>query len=792
MQAIIDLFQQNHIKYIVSVDDCYQEEVTEEMKVELASDIALEFELYEKVLKEFCEQSVLQGIQRLHSDEMKEARFKTLILELENSQIRKLLEVYGDQSNVEREHLTAFLNKLVKIGAVDSYETFGDIETAEKFLKEEIQNKWGPSEQEKVLWLIDREFGVDHRRNEGFKLLEHFCSKDNNWNIGILATRKTDDITGHSQFDEFLEKNSVSLRENKNSVWFISKELIDEKQDRKFAKSILHGLRRNQTYKITNYLVQELRGGIEVAAKEFTNIKQPTINNIILNFSTKEGTSIIETLLRILLAITKYDLNKKIGESYEDISKMIYEYEKLSNDIKGEKIENLSEVYELRRKEKYNDHVNGHYHPIGFGDIFKINNEAYVLVSQPCDITIRGDNGQRNLQKATLLKLTEEKPTHEAYAILNYYERTKEYYVLFRDVLMLDFNILDLCSLNDDGKSKVSIEYMENGFKGLHKFSTGQRKRLEEVRSNINEIYTQKKNVEKSMYELELAITSENISKKDQILSIIADYKKTEKEFWKESNSTNNFIIEEGHLVYDVRRVSRLDELTTTSIMMEYSIYNSRLGLPGDFAAEFRHTLYKLQVKNPHYYFGDNGDEKLIINSEYIILESENKEENIKNKVCNEFVGEKNSRAEEFKKDFIMVEKKEQEIVLLPDIFMVEGREYIDFKKEVIKIPFEKDFKAFCPGFYQLIKELEEQSALIARSKLWRFYKNGKQINPEITFKFREFIEGKVSIELSSHEVVQIRYNIDEPSKSNYNFSIEMREDKEAIDEVKKILFAHK
>ncbi|WP_031463733.1 hypothetical protein [Paenibacillus polymyxa] len=69
---------------------------------------------------------------------------------------------------IQRFILYSFLEHLLVSGYIKDHRTIPTVKEAKEFLLTDIINKWRPAEDNKVLWLIDRDFGKEGSENEEF------------------------------------------------------------------------------------------------------------------------------------------------------------------------------------------------------------------------------------------------------------------------------------------------------------------------------------------------------------------------------------------------------------------------------------------------------------------------------------------------------------------------------------------------------------------------------------------------------------------------------------------------
>ena len=788
MESIKRLFAFNNIKYIVSVDDCY-EDFNFVDDFSLLENIVNEPSAYINIMKSIKLENEYESLMNLPK-ELFRLKFEHEFYKFSDED-KKVLSQVGTSNNTiltdEKELLLSFFNKLKEQEIIIDYKTFENIQIAKTFLNEEIQGIWNPSEEKKILWFVDRE--IKDRKDAGFDLLSELCSNKFEFNVGILATQNTSDISNEDDFDKILDNTLNVPKENKNLVWVINKNLIDTNYVDELVEKISHGLRRNYTYKITNFLTASFQDGIKISSENFKNIKQSTINKMILKFSTAEGTSMIDTLTRVLMAITKNEMNKKIYESFDNISKMLDNYEKLCEDLVEKSTDNLEEVYRFRNNEKYNMLVNEHYYPIGFGDIFIIDQESYILISQPCDIQIRGDKGKRNLQYATLLKMTIREPSHKEYGILDYYEKIERYFVSFKDPISIEFSILDLCSLNSNGEAKVSVVQLGEPMYKPYRYTTGQRKRLEQVLKQVNTIYSERKIINEKFKEIRDYILKVETDDKSEIHLLLEDYNKINNKHRESMVSLDSYLVDENNLNYPVCRKGRLEENYTTKLMLDYGAHISRIGLPGDYGSDFKHTQFTILMNSSDVFFDSSISMNILEEQINILLDDITVDGNkIKQQVFRElYEGKYNGKIEERIRDnmdsFINVDINSRKIYLAWEYLIEEGNNFLDVTKKIVYI--EREMLILqAPKFLEFLTKIEGKTDLIKHYKLYTFYDQQGNLNNKFSFKSSNFKNNLFSIEVEGEVVLTIEFIISFIKDTFFNIELSLKENDTSIDKL--------
>lgn len=252
--------------------------------------------------------------------------------------------------------------------------------------------------------------------------------------------------------------------------------------------------------------------------------------------------------------------------------------------------------------------------------------------------------------------------------------------------------------------------------------------------------------------------------------------------------------IHEEYIVYNAQRLCRLDELYTINLATKYYNVNSRLGLPGDFAKEYKYKTYKVKFENPEKVIDATKNlyldecEQVIdiaiakdINSEIYnnVLRNLkiNKLEEALAKCSNK--QEENNAISQFINNYIEVKEDEKSLIIKVDTLDIlenKTKSEIDFKSNLIKIPIEI-IKNEAKNFYSEIKQYAGNKEFLFRNpSLRKFYdKDTKNINEYITVKQSE-IKGK-QIDIAFNKVkVKIILSLLKKEKVQFELNIECKE----------------
>jgi hypothetical protein len=172
------------------------------------------------------------------------------------------------------------------------------------------------------------------------------------------------------------------------------------------------------------------------------------------------------------LLLQKYFEQKEIDNySYVAALSSFFKNEFLEDHPKMAEID--EEIRDLNSYELYDNNINFKHLPISPGDIFEIKDEYYILIGQLCDTLIRGKKLKRNYITGELLKIKIiDEVLEEKYVIdmnnkvkkikisnfnFNGVLKTLEIEISTNNANLIEFEVLDLCCLNQDGSCIIDI-----------------------------------------------------------------------------------------------------------------------------------------------------------------------------------------------------------------------------------------------------------------------------------------------------------------------------------------------
>lgn len=482
---------------------------------------------------------------------------------------KKDIDAYAE----ERDIILAFLEGLKSEGQIIEYRTFSSTTEANLFDIKEAGMTEGA-----ILWLLDRNFSrVGESEEAGLKFAENILKRENASQNYIYILSAVEPATGltedgiEEEFDKVLAANC--LPDTHSFIYFISKRRLQTKDNTKIAKSLSQGFKRKACFELFQLFNSCLCDGVSTASSKVQRIRQKTLNYLFANKASVRGESYIEVAARLVQIFHQDEYNKAIAGQHSLIAEKAHYYEKLCAAITetvGNEQALTSTLKEYRDIELYNKHINAQHCEIATGDIFKIGSSYFLLVSQACDTCLRSD-GHRKLEFASLLEIQDNKQTKFSYPLSCFLDMQKPV-VMYHALKIIPFDILDLCVFNGSGQASVVLNDIASFDSDLEAYTNNYRIRFGEVLETVKAVQSNRAKLE-SFLSGGADITAEDAKAAYEYLEGV-------------DSNMKKFDSIEIAISFPVRRIARLNELTTIDIVKEYGIALSRIGHPFDFSGE--------------------------------------------------------------------------------------------------------------------------------------------------------------------------------------------------------------
>ena len=267
---------------------------------------------------------------------------------------------------------------------------------------------------------------------------------------------------------------------DKEKFYTISKKRF---QNDSYLPGLAEGIRNTLLINEVEVLKKEaaniLGNSFKNAINEIIQLAPESFNHIIQKSSRKEGVWEMDTLIRVSDIITSYNaLSTLVSNArrtkINQCLKKIRQIESIKTG--GETPFDKTQVLDLRHKELYiKDNIqNSLHYPLSNGDIFNIQGKEYILLVQPCNISLRKDGKRdRNYNIGLLVELeTIEKETFQ-----NYKKGQLATVEVIEDVTLpsnllkvarfstfqsVSLSPLDLTVFNKEGIAKINLSELDN------------------------------------------------------------------------------------------------------------------------------------------------------------------------------------------------------------------------------------------------------------------------------------------------------------------------------------------
>jgi hypothetical protein len=566
----------HNIKYIISVDDCFFVHKREEMEAAVYSEMCTSLEPFKPILSsgnQAEEADAINEMMELGADAS--ALIQSLVARLEIENLWKCYEVCEENGTTyaeERDGITTFLEGLKSGGQIIEYRLFSSTSEANLFDARAAGMTDGA-----ILWLLDRNFlRVGESADAGLALAENLVQRTDGIDRYIYVLSAVDADSQQSEDDIEIEFDKVLAEkcsvETHSFIYYINKQRILRNKSDRIAKSLAQGFKRKACYELFQLFSDCLSDGLTDAITKIQSVRQKTLNSLFANKVQENGESYTDFAGRFV-QIFHYDgYNKAIAQKYDKIASKAKYYESLCSvvsDNPGNGRELTDVLKEYREIELYNRHINAQHCEVATGDIFKIDGSVYLLVSQSCDTYLR-KNGDRKLKEATLLEISDDGIKREYSYPLSCFSTMKKPTVVYHSLKILPFDILDLCTFNASGQAMIYIKDITEFEKELELYTINYRLRFCKVLERLTEIQTNSIILQK-FWDDPCSVSVEDAYKAHTVLEGIDPN-------LKKYDSIDTIVS------FPVKRMCRLNELTTIDIIKEYGTMLSRIGQPFDFA----------------------------------------------------------------------------------------------------------------------------------------------------------------------------------------------------------------
>lgn len=420
--------------------------------------------------------------------------------------------------------------------------------------KEIIENV---DEDNQALVLMDQELETNKRTGDSLLLT---LEGNRCFSCGIFS----------STFDKDEEIEEWKNRDYKKNVYPLSKYRFIGEEDSIIIEGLRNVLWLKQISDIKDKTTKLLEKSIEYTNKELKKMDPASFDHAVIKSSNEEGCWEFLTLKRIIMIFfnkgVHYEMLNKYFDDFQKDTKML---RSISNIVET-KINNNELLKNLRKSEQLieGEYINKIFSPIENGDIFELEDNKYILLYQPCNISIRKDGKRsRGLNQAYLLPIEKTDLKHK---LKNEIEAElvttsgQKYIVCFNMSQVVCLSVMDLVSFNSDGIAKINIEEENGPEEGKDIMQPNMIKRYKDLRNKVYLRYIE------MISAIEKHIEGKSKNYLEKMLELHFKWK---------PEIVDNKIVD-----FKIKRISRYNEYHSQILLQKFMSYLSRPGFPNDIS----------------------------------------------------------------------------------------------------------------------------------------------------------------------------------------------------------------
>lgn len=301
-------------------------------------------------------------------------------------------------------------------------------------------------------------------------------------------------------------------------------------------------------------------------------IDPATFDRLIISSSIVEGCWEFDLLSRIMQLYLNRGIKKEMQKMFADFQEKTNSIRNFHDQTQTEFVNDIL-LSSFASEEFYDDinYINSIYCTIANGDIFLIKGKYFILLAQPCNLSIRGD-GRRSydLDQAFLVPLYgNEKHLGTFCEELQYPFNKNLCHVSFVDRQRVSLSMLDLVSYNRNGEATIDIHTNSEVLPGHEIMQDNLLKRYDRIKDKISSIH--------QTYELAL-----NGRKDDNTINRLSRY------FCKPFEMGGEHVavkpkVDASKISFDVKRVGRYNSYGAHVLLQQFMNYMSRPEFPAKF-----------------------------------------------------------------------------------------------------------------------------------------------------------------------------------------------------------------
>lgn len=361
-----------------------------------------------------------------------------------------------------------------------------------------------------------------------------------------------------------------------NNVYPISKKRFDAEDAynliEKGLKHIIWLKQLEDIKQMANQLASSAYKTLEDGLKE---IDPATFDRLIISSSIDEGCWEFDLLSRIIQVYLNRGIKTEMKKQFYVFQRNTNSLRDFHDDTQNENV-NKDILVALERDEAYDDieYINSVFSAVSNGDIFQIGNRYYILLGQPCNLSIRDEGleeekGKRNykLDQAFVLPLI--KDENKAYCEKLLYPFNDEFVrVSFPNRQRISLTMLDLVAYNATGEAIIDLNIDGTNLPGHEIMQDNLLRRYDFIREKLIAI----------KQSFDLATKDKNKEEKLQLAKYFCRPFEMGDEIVAKKPKHEN-----SKLKFNVKRVGRYNSYGAHVLLQQFMSYMSRPEFPAKF-----------------------------------------------------------------------------------------------------------------------------------------------------------------------------------------------------------------
>lgn len=446
VDAIKQIMEEIGIVKVVSVDDYYSKDINIEAMIALVCDESTE---------------AYKLIPGLDFDDIKDSevvRSKLNRLKehdaLDFDSIKQIIQQQQD-NGVTNEYTNMTILRSLFSPDVFNELTLSEWEKSKESLLDEARHH-------KTLFLFDQDFGDEYEKH-GIRIISGLLSGE--YSQVVICGLLTHTVAPEKVLEakENLAADNGILDDKRDQFLVISKQHLS--QDPILFAQILKLLALSPDFaKLKRDAISIYNEALNQAKSDIEQINIYDLDHIVFKTSAVEGLWEPDMVFRLYAMFHRLRA-RALAYDTKSLEATAQKMRKVSQIPAKCKTPFMSNIWKIQRKEYYDqgEFINKNHLPLETGDIFKKNDsdssKYFILLSQPCDLMIRG-SGKREpeLEHLILAEVTKNKPKYGE--VLEYFDvdPNKTWYVNLKRIHYVWACILDMCVFNEDGQSKMTLD----------------------------------------------------------------------------------------------------------------------------------------------------------------------------------------------------------------------------------------------------------------------------------------------------------------------------------------------